>query len=53
MSKSEIIFIVTEAIEGGYDAKALGHSIFTQGEDWEDLEELLRTLYAATSKILV
>ena len=42
MNTSEIIFEVTEAVEGGYDAKALGHSIFTQGESWEDLEELLR-----------
>ncbi len=29
MNTSEIIFEVTEAVEGGYDAKALGHSIFT------------------------
>lgn len=26
---TEIIFEVTEAIEGGYDARALGYSIFT------------------------
>ena len=34
MATSEIIFEVTEALEGGYDARALGHSIFTQGDDW-------------------
>ena len=34
---TEIIFEVTEAIEGGFDARALGYSIFTQGEDWVDL----------------
>ena len=34
---TEIIFEVTEAIEGGSDARALGYSIFTQGEDWVDL----------------
>lgn len=37
MRPSEIIFEVTEAPEGGYDARALGFAIFTQGEDWDDL----------------
>lgn len=30
--RSEIVFEVTEAPEGGYDARALGHGVFTQGE---------------------
>lgn len=38
----EIIFEVTEAIEGGYNARALGHSIFTQGENWSDLKAMAR-----------
>ncbi len=42
MRPTEIIFEVTEAVEGGYDAKALGYSIFTQGDDWEDLKEMVR-----------
>ncbi len=42
MNTSEIIFEVTEAVEGGYDAKALGHSIFTQGEDWEHLKAMVK-----------
>ena len=42
MNTSEIIIEVTEAVEGGYDAKALGHSIFTQGEDWEDLKAMVK-----------
>ena len=33
MTSCEIIFEVTEAVEGGYDACALDHPIFTQGED--------------------
>lgn len=33
----ELIFGVQDAEEGGYCARALGHSIFTQGETWEDL----------------
>ncbi|MDE2718102.1 MAG: 2-oxoisovalerate dehydrogenase [Chloroflexota bacterium] len=39
---TEIIFEVTEAIEGGYDARALGYSIFTQGEDWADLKMMIK-----------
>ena len=42
MKPSEVIFEVTEAVEGGYDARALGHSIFTQGEDWDDLKSMVR-----------
>ena len=38
----EIIFEVTEAPEGGYDARALGDSVFTRGEDWDDLKEMVR-----------
>lgn len=32
MNHDETIFEVSEAPEGGYDARALGHGIFTQGE---------------------
>ena len=42
MKRSEIIFEVTEAIEGGYDARALGYSIFTQGEDWAELKAMVK-----------
>ena len=42
MATSEIIFEVTESIEGGYEARALGHSIFTQGEDWRELKAMAR-----------
>ena len=42
MRPSEIIFEVTEAIEGGYDARALGYGIFTQGDDWNDLKEMVQ-----------
>ena len=36
----EIIFEVTEAPDGGYEARALGYGIFTQGDDWADLKEM-------------
>lgn len=42
MRLAEVIFEVTESDEGGYEARALGHSIFTQGEDWDDLKEMVR-----------
>ena len=42
MKPSEIIFEVTEAIEGGYNARALGYGIFTQGEDWADLKAMVK-----------
>jgi hypothetical protein len=38
----EIIFEVTEEPEGGYCARALGESIFTQAEDLEALKEAVR-----------
>ena len=39
---SEIVFSVEEAVEGGYVARALGHSIFTQAESMEELREQVR-----------
>jgi predicted RNase H-like HicB family nuclease len=33
----ELIFEVRDADEGGFFARALGYSIFTQGETWDEL----------------
>ena len=41
MTPTEIIFDVTEAEEGGYNARALGFGIFTQGDDWDDLKAMV------------
>ena len=38
----EIIFIVEESPEGGYTARALGHSIFTEADSWDALREMVR-----------
>lgn len=38
MAESEIIFNVEESPEGGYQARALGHSIHTQGDTLEALK---------------
>jgi predicted RNase H-like HicB family nuclease len=35
---SEIIFVVENADEGGFTAKALDYSIFTQAETFEELK---------------
>ena len=42
MSASEIIFIVEESPEGGYEAKALGESIFTQAESIDELRTMVQ-----------
>ena len=34
---SELVFLVEEAPEGGYIARALGESIFTEADDWDSL----------------
>ncbi len=36
---NEIIFLVEEAPEGGYTARALGYSIYTEADTWEQLKE--------------
>lgn len=38
----EIIFLVQESDEGGYEAKALGHSIHTEAHTCEDLKHMVQ-----------
>lgn len=38
----ELIFLVEEAPEGGFTARALGESIFTEADDLEGLREMVR-----------
>ncbi|MGO9597632.1 MAG: 2-oxoisovalerate dehydrogenase E1 subunit beta [Isosphaeraceae bacterium] len=38
----EVIFIVEESPEGGYTARALGTSIFTEADDWAQLQANVR-----------
>lgn len=42
MTESEIIFLVAESPDGGFEARALGESIFTQAETIEELREHVR-----------
>jgi predicted RNase H-like HicB family nuclease len=39
---SEIIFTIENSDEGGYIAKALGYSIYTEGETLEELKENIK-----------
>ena len=38
----EVIFLVEESPEGGYEARALGHAIFTEADTLEELRERIR-----------
>ena len=42
MPQSGIIFSVQESAEGGYQARALGHSIFTEADSFEELKAMIR-----------
>ena len=39
---AELIFLVEEAVEGGYTARALGESIFTEADNLADLHAQVR-----------
>jgi hypothetical protein len=39
---SEIVFLVEEADEGGYSARAISHSIFTEADTLDELRQRIR-----------
>ena len=39
---NEIIFTVVESLDGGFEAQAVGHSIYTQCDEYRELPALLR-----------
>ena len=43
----ELVFEVVQEADGGYTAEALGESIFTQGDSWEDLRANVREAVTA------
>ena len=43
---SEILFLVEEAPEGGFTARALGHSIYTEADTWDDLKVAIQDALA-------
>ncbi|MBW2646381.1 MAG: 2-oxoisovalerate dehydrogenase [Deltaproteobacteria bacterium] len=42
MTTNELVFLIEEDPEGGYNAKALGHSIFAQGDTFEILKSNIK-----------
>ena len=42
MQQTEIIFLVGESPEGGYEARALGEAIFTQANSMEELRTMVQ-----------
>jgi hypothetical protein len=40
--QSEIVFLIEESMDGGFEAKALGHSIYTQAETMDELKQSIR-----------
>ena len=39
---TEILFYVEESLDGGFEASAVNHSIYTQCDEYEDLPDTLR-----------
>jgi hypothetical protein len=37
--EKEVVFLIEESMDGGYEARALGHPIFTEGESLEEIKE--------------
>ena len=44
---NELVFEVTQEADGGYVAEALGESIITEADTWEDLRASVREAVAA------
>jgi hypothetical protein len=42
MPISEIRFSVVKSPEGGYEARAIGHSIFTEADSLKELKTMIR-----------
>ena len=38
----EIVFLIEESAEGGYEARALGYSICTEAESLAEIKEMVR-----------
>ena len=41
MNTKEIVFIIEQDPDGGYNASASGHNIFTQGDTVSELKEMI------------
>jgi len=43
---NEIIFLVEDSLEGGFEARALGHSVYTQADTFNKLKENIKEAVA-------
>lgn len=43
---NEILFLVADSPEGGYEARALGHAIYTEADSADELRTLVRDAVA-------
>jgi predicted RNase H-like HicB family nuclease len=41
LSMRELVFEVTQEEDGGFCAKSIGEGIYTQGDTWEELREMV------------
>lgn len=39
---NEVVFLVKDSDEGGYEATALGHAIFTEADNWDELKAKIK-----------
>ena len=42
MTDAELIFLIEEAAEGGYTARALGHAIYTEADTLAELKAMVQ-----------
>jgi hypothetical protein len=43
---AEIVFLIEEAPEGGFTARALGYSIYTEADNWDELKTAIQEAIA-------
>ena len=43
---TEILFLAPESPEGGYEARALGHSVYTEADTLDELRAMVRDAVA-------
>lgn len=48
--KTEIVFIIEESLDGGFEAHALWNSSYTEGDTLDDLKKILENLLPAILK---
>ena len=54
----ELVFEVTQEIDGGFSAEALGYDIFTQAETWDALRDNIKEaatayFYDASDNVMI